>query len=370
MKIIDWYIIKKFIVTFFFCIFLFTVIAVVVDITEKTDNFLKSGWSTYKIFTDYYLAFIPHIIALLFPLFVFIAVIFFTSKMANRSEIIAILASGTSFNRILLPYFITSIFLSVGLFFASSYYVPKAEVKRTYFEDAYVNANSGYMQITRQNPSMYYRVDSFSYAGIRSYDTASKRGGPVYLYKIKDGKLVYNMRATNIVWDTAGAAKQKMGGKWKFENAFERKVDSLKETITIDSKKEFNFNFTPADLKNDMFAKDKMTSPELRRHIAIEQQRGGENINTYLIELYRRVATPFSVIILTLIGCIIAARKIRGGSGMHIAIGFILAAAYILMDRFSTIFSTKGNLPPMIAAWIPNIIFVFVAIYLYKKAPK
>lgn len=177
IKIIDWYIIKKFLSTFFFAIFVFTVIAVVIDFGEKTDNFVDTGWGLVEIFTNYYSAFIPHIIALLFPLFVFIAVIFFTSKMATRSEIVAILASGTSFQRFLLPYFITSLFLAVGLFFASSYLVPRSEVKRAHFETNYVNSTSGYHQMTEEDPNMYYKVDSFTYVGIRSYDTIAKKGG-------------------------------------------------------------------------------------------------------------------------------------------------------------------------------------------------
>lgn len=372
MKIIDRYIIKKFLTTFFFALFLFTVIAVVIDTGEKADDFIKSGWSTTKIITDYFFAFIPHIVALLFPLFVFIAVIFFTSKMATRSEIIAILASGTSFNRILLPYLITSVLLAFLLFFASAFLVPQAEVKRTYFEDTYVNANSAYMQMMKNQEaqSKYYKVDSFSYVGIRSYDTASKRGGPVFLYTIRNGRMVYNMRATDIIWDTAGANGRKNFGKWRLDRVFERYIDTLKERIVLDSKKDIKFNFSPSDLKSDMYAKDKMTTPELINHIRIERQRGGENLSSYEIELYRRVATPASVIILTLIGAIIASRKVRGGSGMHLAIGFVLAAIYILMDRFSTVFSTKGNLPAIVAAWTPNIVFIFVAYYLYRKAPK
>ncbi len=370
IKIIDWYIIKKFLSTFFFAIFVFTVIAVVIDFGEKTDNFVDTGWGLVEIFTNYYSAFIPHIIALLFPLFVFIAVIFFTSKMATRSEIVAILASGTSFQRFLLPYFITSLFLAVGLFFASSYLVPRSEVKRAHFETNYVNSTSGYHQMTEEDPNMYYKVDSFTYVGIRSYDTIAKKGGPIYLWEIRDAKAHYNMRAPNIFWDTAGAAKKKVAGTWKLDNVFERKIDSIQEKITIDSKKDFVFNFTPFDLRIDQYAEDVLTTPELKNHIRIERQRGGENVNIFLMELYRRTATPFSVIILTLIGAIVASRKVRGGNGMHLAMGFILAASYVVMDRFSTVFSTKGNLHPMLAAWIPNIIFIFVAIYLYRKAPK
>ncbi|HRH60368.1 MAG TPA: LptF/LptG family permease, partial [Chitinophagaceae bacterium] len=181
--------------------------------------------------------------------------------------------------------------------------------------------------------------------------------------RIKNNQLVYNLRAQNISWDTAKK-------KWQLQNVFERTIDGLHETSSMVPKKEMNFNFKPLDLSHDVYAKDKLTTPKLHSFIALEELRSAETLNTLQVEEYRRFATPVAVIILTLIGAVIASRKVRGGSGSHIALGIVLAATFILMDRFSTIFSTKGNLPPIIAAWIPNIVFTFVAIYLYKKAPK
>jgi lipopolysaccharide export system permease protein len=363
MKKIDWYIIRKFLTTFFFSIFLFTIISVVVDVSEKTDDFVKSGWSFRQIVMDYYIAFIPHIIALLFPLFVFIAVIFFTSKMAGRSEIIAILASGVSFRRVLRPFWLTGVLLAAILWLAASYVIPRAEVKRTYFEDKYVNGNSTYNPLLPTSNNLYFRIDSFTYAGIHFYDTANKTGGPFFMHRLKGNQLVYNLRADIMRWDTAK-------GKWQLQNVFERTLNGLNETVVMSTNKQMNFNFKPFDLKRDASAKDKMTTPELNHFIRLEQLRGTEGVNALLIERYRRDATPVSVIILTLIGAIVASRKVRGGSGMHLAIGFIIAALFILMDRFSTIFSTKGNLPPLIAAWIPNTVFTFVAYYLFRKSPK
>lgn len=364
MKKIDWYIIRKFLTTFFFSIFLFAVISVVVDVSEKTDDFVKSGWSFRRIVMDYYIAFIPHIIALLFPLFVFIAVIFFTSKMAGKSEIIAILASGVSFRRVLRPYFVAGLFLAALLWVANHFVIPRAEVKRTYFEDTYVNGNSSYNPLLAKNNNLYFRIDSFSYAGIHYYDTSNKSGGTFFMHRIKGNQLVYNLRAESIRWDTA-----KKGG-WVLNGVFERTIDGLKETVTLSPEKRVNYNFRPSDLRSDDFAKDKMTTPELQRQIYLDKMRGTEGINALIIERYRRDATPIAVIILTFIGGILASRKVRGGSGMHLALGFIIAAAFILMDRFSTIFSTKGNLPPVIAAWLPNIIFAGVAYYLFRKSPK
>jgi len=364
MKKLDWYILKKFLVTFFFCVFLFTVIAVVIDVSEKTDDFVKAGIGVKEIFNEYYLGFIPYIDALLFPLFVFIAVIFFTSKMAGRSEIIAILASGTTYARMLRPYWIGGISLALLLLFASAYVIPTANAKRTNFEARYIKVNSTYDPlVNRPAHNMYFRIDSFTYAGIRNYDTLTKFGGPFFMHRVKGNRLIYNLRAESFQWDTAT-------GKWKLNNVVERTINDLTEKVKTDNTLMLSFNFKPLDLNQDEYAKDKLTTPRLHRYIVEQELRGTEGLNTLQVEEYRRFATPFSVLVLTMIGAVIAGRKVRGGSGVHLAIGFVTAAIFILMDRFSTIFSTKSNFPPLIAAWLPNIIFTCIAIYFYRKAPK
>ncbi|MBH2004713.1 MAG: LptF/LptG family permease [Sphingobacteriia bacterium] len=363
MKKLDWYILRKFLTTFFFAIFLFAVIAVVIDVSEKTDDFVKSQLSLERIITDYYAGFIPHIIALLFPLFVFIAVIFFTSKMAGNSEIIAILASGTSYSRWMRPYWIGGGLLAVILWFANQYVVPRANQVRGSFEAKYIDANSSYSALLNNGNNIYLRIDSFTYAGIYSYDTAVKRGGPFFLYTIKNNKVIHNLRADYISWDTSV-------NKWKIETIVERKLLPMKEEVAPVVMRQMNYSFKPLDLSRDKYTKDKLTTPELNRFIALEELRGSEGLNSLKVERYRRDATCVTVLLLTLIGAIVAGRKVRGGSGVHLAVGFSIAALFIVTDRFSTIFSTKGNLPPLIAAWIPNLIFVFVVIYLYRKAPK
>lgn len=363
MKKLDWYILKNFIFTFVFSILLFAVIAVVIDVSEKTDDFVKSGLPASRIITDYYYGFVPHIIALLFPLFVFISVIFFTSKMAGRSEIIAILASGTSFNRWLRPYWVGGLLLALVLWFANQYIVPKANQIRGSFEANYIDRNSSYQQLLNTSSNIYVRIDSFSYAGINYYDTLSKRGGPFFMSTIKGNQVVKNIRAEAIVWDTATR-------KWKLENVIERNIQGLNEVVSMKDARIMDFNFRPFDLSRDKYTKDKLTTPELDRFIRLEELRGSEGLNVLKVERYRRDAVCVTVILLTLIGAVVAGRKIRGGSGGHLAIGFVTAALFILADRFSTIFSTKGNLPPVMAAWIPNLIFVFVLYRLYQKAPK
>lgn len=363
MKKLDWYILRKFLTTFFFAIFLFAVIAVVVDISEKTDDFVRSGLSIKQIITDYYYGFIPHIVALLLPLFVFIAVIFFTSKMAGRSEIIAILASGTSYNRWLRPYWIGGVFLALILWFANQYVVPRANQIRGTFEANYIDRNNSYNALLNTSSNIYLRMDSFTYAGIYSYDTLTKRGAPFFYYRLKNNTVVENLRADQISWDTSVK-------KWRLESVLERKINGLKEQLQMEPTRVMNFNFKPQDLSRDKYTKDKLTTPELDRFIRLEELRGSEGLNSLKVERYRRDATCVTVVLLTMIGAIVAGRKVRGGSGIHLAFGFMVAALFILADRFSTIFSTKGDLPPLLAAWIPNMIFVLVMISLYRKAPK
>ncbi len=363
MKKLDWYILKKFLRVFFFSIFLFAVIAVVIDVSEKTDDFVRSGLTGTEIFTHYYVGFIPHIIALLFPLFVFIAVIFFTSKMAGQTEIVAILASGTTYNRWLRPYWIGGVLLGLLLWVSNQWIVPKANNIRGSFEAAYVDAHSSYNALLTSSPDFYFRIDSFTYAGIYGYDTANKRGKGFFTYRVEKGKVVSNLRAENITWDTATK-------NWRLTDVIERKILEDRELVsfTMDMRKVYPFK--PMDIKKDKYTKDKLTSSQLIKQIKLEELRGSEGLNELKIERYRRDATPITVLLLTLIGGIIAGRKVRGGSGSHLALGFVIAALFIITDRFSTIFSTKGNLPPLLAAWIPNMIFIWVVYYLYKKAPK
>lgn len=360
---LDLYILKKFLLTFVFSILLFAVIAVVVDLSEKADDFVRSKLSSKQIFWKYYIGFIPYIIAFLFPLFTFISVIFFTSKMAGRSEIVAILASGVSFKRLLRPYLIGSILLALSLWGASRNLIPKANEIRVNFQAIYVDRNSSYNSLTHTSDNIYFRIDPFTYAGIRYYDTMGKTGTNFFMYQIKNNEVAYNLRAQNIRWDSAI-------NQWKVNTIVERHIAGIKEKLTRSDSMKMKFNFRPADLQMDDYLKDRLSTKDLDNYIKQQTIRGTEGLNTLKVERYRRDSTPVSLIILTIMGMSVAARKRRGGSGMHLAIGFITAAVFILTDRFSTIFSTKGNLSPLLAAWIPNILFTIVAFYMYKRAPK
>ena len=362
MKIIDRYILGKFLTTFFYCIIVMTVIVVVIDMSEKTDDFVKSKLPAWRIFTDYYAGFIPRIDAMLFPLFVFICVIFFTSKMAERTEVVAILSSGVSFKRFLLPYWIGSTFLASILWVGYQSVLPKANTVWSNFEAKYIGGALDYATAAFPK-NFYFRLDSNSYAGMRYFDTTSKSGGVFFIQKFINNKLVYNLRAENFAWDTA--TKQ-----WKMNKVLERTMEGDKEILKASVTLTKKYNFKPRDLRKDEFLKDRLTTPELNQLIQLEKLRGKEGINSLLVERYNRDAIPVSVIILSLIGAILASKKVRGGSGFHLAVGVVLSVLYILFSRFSIVFATKGNFPPLLAAWLPNILFGGLALYFYYKAPK
>ncbi|MHA4843501.1 LptF/LptG family permease [Flavitalea antarctica] len=365
IKKLDWYILKKFLSTTIFMVLIFSLISVVIDTSEKTDEFVKSGLSAYTILTEYYAGFVPFIISMIFPLMVFIAVILFTSKMAGRSEIIAILAGGVSFNRVLRSYLIGALILGGSFWLANQYLIPRANVLRGNFQARYIDSESSYekQEYYKKRRDYYYRLNADTYAGMRNYDSSTKtaRSG-FFMETIKDGQVVYNLRADNIRWDTA---KQ----NWQMTNVVERKLDGLKEEISHAESRNINLSMRPEEIE-DKYLKDKMTTPKLMSFIRAEEIKGTEGLNNYKVERYRRDATPFSVVLLTIMGAIIAAKKTRGGSGLHLAVGIVIAALFVVMDKFSLTFSTKSNFSPLLAAWMPNIIFGFVTAYIYRRAQK
>jgi lipopolysaccharide export system permease protein len=332
-----------------------------VDSSEHTENFVKSGLSAREIFSKYYLGFIPYIWGLLFPLFAFIAVIYTTSRLAMRSEIIAILAGGTSYLRFLRPYFFGGLILASLLYIASREFIPKGNEIRSNFHVKYFDRQD--LGQVGYRDTYYRRADTNSYIGIKYYDSTMKSAGGFFLHRTKDNHVIYNLRADAMKWDTAKK-------NWQLTNAVERKVEPKGEVINIYSSYNINLNLQPGDLRYDYYLKDKLTTAKLKEIIYREQMRGTEGLNTLKVERYRRSATPVSVFLLTIIGAIIASRKTRGGSGLHIAIGLIIGAIFILADKFSSTFSVKGDFHPLLAAWVPNLFFTIVCWWLYRRAPK
>ncbi len=279
--------------------------------------------------------------------------------MALQSEVIAILASGVTFQRWLRPYLVGGLFFALILWFSNRYVIPRGNEILDNFTLKYLKKSE-----FQQSAGTYYmRADANTYIGVKEYDTTNKFASGFFMERISDGKVQYNLRADAMRWD---AAKR----KWSLTNAVERTIDTMQEHIKTHPQLFINLNLKPADLRRDEHMQIKMTTPELVQFISAEEARGVEGLNTLKVEQHRRSATPFTVLLLTLIGAVVASRKTRGGSGLHLATGIGIAAVFIISDRFSTVFSTKGDFPPLLAAWMPNIVFSFVAYYMYRKAPK
>jgi lipopolysaccharide export system permease protein len=360
IKLIDRYIIKKFLGTFFFCLVLILTIAVVFDFAEKIDNFMEKQAPVKAIIFEYYMNFIPYFAMLFAPLFVFIAVIFFTSKMAISTEIIAILNSGMSFRRMMWPYFLSALFIATFTFVLTNYVIPKSNLIRMDFEDKYYHSSSS-KRITKQDIHRQVSRNVLVYMG--TFNPISQRGQNFTIEKVDSGKLVSKLTASSVSYDTTKH-------KWSAMNYYIREIKNDQEIITKGKQIDTTLSINPEDFSRDPGEVGTMTSSALNSYIDLLRLQGSDELKLFLIEKYRRFANPFAVFILTLIGVSLSSRKIRGGIGMNIGIGLTLSFSYILFLQFASQFSLKGNLGPMLAMWIPNIIYSIIGLVLYKLAPK
>jgi lipopolysaccharide export system permease protein len=360
IKLIDRYIIKKFLGTFFFCLVLILTIAVVFDFAEKIDNFMEKQAPVKAIIFEYYMNFIPYFAMLFAPLFVFIAVIFFTSKMAISTEIIAILNSGMSFRRMMWPYFLSAFFIATFTFVLTNFVIPKSNLIRMDFEDKYYHSSSS-KRITKQDIHRQVSKNVLVYMG--TFNPISQRGQNFTIEKMDSGKLVSKLTASSVSYDTTKH-------KWTAMNYYIREIKNDEEIITKGKQIDTTLTIKPEDFSRDPGEVGTMTSRALNSYIDLLRLQGSDELKLFLIEKYRRFANPFAVFILTLIGVSLSSRKIRGGIGMNIGIGLTLSFSYILFLQFASQFSLKGNLGPMLAMWIPNIIYSIIALVLYKLAPK
>jgi lipopolysaccharide export system permease protein len=355
MKKLDWYIVRKFLSTFFFAIMILAVISCVIDYSEKVDN-IVSKKAPFLVVANYYMNFIPHITALLFPLFIFIATIFFTSKLAYKSEIIAILSSGVSYTRFLRPYAVGGGFLCLVSLIANHWIIPNANKQRIDFENTYINdANFRY---TTDNMHLGLAKGLFVY--LQNFNFDNYTGNRFCAEKMDGTMLTEKLMADIAVYDTVKKI-------WHLHNVVIRTNDTLHEKLVKVPDMDVKYPFTPRDLNRGDAIKEALTTPELDRYVKEEQLRGQENLNTFFIERERRTATPFAGFILTMIGVSIASRKIRGGSGFHLALGIAISAIFVMSLQVSTTFATKSDLDPLIAVWIPNVIFGVVAFVLYRR---
>jgi lipopolysaccharide export system permease protein len=358
MRTIDIYIIKKFLGTFFLTLVLLIFIVIVFDISEKIDDFLRHDAPLTAIIFDYYLNFVPYFINLFSYLLTFIAVIFFTSRMASDSEIIAILSSGISFRRMLFPYFISASVLGLLSFFLANFIIPYTNRSMFAFERSYINDPR---EFSDQNIHKQISPGVFIY--LENFNIHENSGRKFTLEEFKNQKLVYKLKGERIVWDSLRL-------KWQISNLFVRKIDGMNESVKNMAKLDTVLPFRPADFAEDIEEVKTMNYFMLQEHIKRKELRGDSDLIKFKVKKYERIAFPFATLILTLIGVSVSSRKVRGGIGFHLGLGLALTFIYILFMQIFTVFATFGDLPPLIAVWIPNIIFGFIAMFLYTIAPK
>ncbi len=357
MKKIDWYIIKKFLGTYIFTIILILSIAIVLDYSDNIDKFTAHNAPWEAIIFKYYLNYIPYFANLFSPLFVFVAVIFFTSKLAGDSEIIAMLASGISFNRLLKPYFISATLIAIFTFALNSYVIPKANIERIEFRHKYIRDRSVKVQDNNQ-----FMVEPGVVAFFYTYDNIKHTGRNFALEKFENKKLVSRL--------TADRAIYKGDYKWKITNYHIRNIDDRGETLSSGIEMDTIIAIAPDDIIISKSDCEKMTTPELHVYIEKQKARGVGNIKDFEIEYHKRWAAIATSFILTLIGVSLSSRKVKGGMGVNIGIGLVLSFLYILFQTVSSTFAVSGEMSVPFAVWLPNIVFSFIAYYLYLKAPR
>lgn len=359
MKKIDLYIFKKFIGTFFFAISMLILIVIIFDLSENIDSFVKHNAPWQRVLVDYYITSIPYYINLYIYLFTFIAVVFFTSKMAGHSEIIAILSSGVSFWRMLYPYMLAAITLAVLSLYLGNFLIPQTNEIRRKFKDEYMERLS---QSAGRNVHIQIGKDEFVY--VEAYNITKQYGYKFAWEKYEGSELKYKLMSDIIYHDTVEE------NRWLIDPYAIRNIEDGGESIELGRNLDTVLNLRPTDLyimKEDF---EEMNFFELRDHIQGLQARGAEGIKAYQVEMHQRMASPAAILILTLIGAALSSRKVRGGIGMHLGIGITIAFSYILFMQVSKSFAIAGGLSPALAAWIPNFIFCIIGIYLLKKAPK
>lgn len=360
IKKLDGYIIRKFIGTYIYSIVLIISISIVFDVNENLAKFTTYHAPLRAIVFDYYANFVPYFANLFSPLFVFIAVIFFTSKLAGNSEIIAMLACGMSFKRLLRPYMISAAMISILNFYLGAYVIPQGTVVRHNFESQYKNSKK-----TTTASNVQLQVDKGVIAYISQYDDKHKTGYGFSLDKFENKKLISHMTANVIKYDTISDSRY----HWKAINYKIRTLKGMREHITSGMEIDTMIIMEPMDLVFSKGQQETFTSPELKRYISKQKDRGSSNVVQYEVEYHKRIATSFASFILTVIGLSLSSRKRKGGMGLYLGIGMALSFSYILLQTVCATFAINANTPPMLAAWIPNILYTFIAYYCYKKAP-
>ncbi|MFL9844284.1 LptF/LptG family permease [Flavobacterium rhizosphaerae] len=356
MKIIDWYILKRYLATFFVMLFMFIPIGIVIDVSEKINRILENDVAFSKV-AQYYVDFTIYFANLLFPIFLFLSVIWFTSKLANNTEIIAILSSGISFFRFLRPYIIGATFISLLALAMGFYFVPKASKGFNDFRYTYLSNSKE----IRQTTDVYKQISDSETIYVSSFSYASQMGYNFNLEKTKGNKLLYKITANTIKYN-------KEDSTYTLSGYNKRIIGELNDELISENTKKFKFNFEPDDLTPAVYAAETMTLGQLNRFIESEKKRGSGNISAYLVVKYKKYSLPVSAFILTVIAVAVSAMKRRGGMGINLALGIALAFIFIFFDKVFGTLASKSDMSPLIAVWIPNITFGILAIVLLRNA--
>jgi len=359
LKKIDILIIKKFLGTFFFTLLLVMCVIVVFDLSEKLEDFIKNEAPLKAIIFDYYLNLIPYFANMLSPLFIFISVIFFTSKMASNSEIVAILSGGISFSRMLRPFLICAFVLGGLSYYLNNFLIPDANKKRLAFEEVYYRN-----KLRNFSQNIHMKINDNTYIYMTNFVVDLNLGNNFSIERFNDeGELEYKLLSDNVKWDSTTS-------KWSITNYVERRIDGLNETISKGVRKDTTLNLKPEEFKRRNSYVTTMDFFELNDFIEEQKFKGSQQVVIYELEKQQRGAYPFATFILTLIGVSVSSRKVRGGIGLHIGFGLLISFSYILFMQVSSTFAINSGFPAVIAIWIPNILYSFLALYLLKKAPK
>ncbi|MGZ5244862.1 MAG: LptF/LptG family permease [Bacteroidia bacterium] len=357
-KLLDLYLAKKFLATLGFILLMTAVVSVVFDISEKIDDILEGDASAKAIIVDYYFNFVPVIINLTSPLIIFISALYFTARLANNAEILSMLSSGISYYRLIVPYIAVAVLLAGIDWGLKNYILPNAHENVDAFEKRYILAEYHYQakNIHRQlDKTSYFYAQGISYKESRAYRFA--------IDKFEGQNLVYKLTSTDAIYDS-------VTGSWVVYNYVIRDINGLQEKLSRGDTMRVKIPITMADFTEKSRKTPTLTTPELNDFIEKERFKGESMVDFYLVEKYKRTAMPFAIIILVVIAVALATRKIRGGIGTHLLVGILIAISYELMMRFSTTFATNSDLNPLLAVWLPNIIYGTLALYLLKVTPK
>ena len=360
LKRLDRYIIGKFIGTYIYSIVLIISISIIFDINENLAKFTTNHAPLKAIVLDYYANFVPYFANLFSPLFVFIAVIFFTSKLASNSEIIAMLASGTSFKRLMRPYMMAAALIAVINFYLGAYIIPRGTVIRQNFETLYKNKRK-----VTQAENVQLQVGKGVIAYIQHYDDLTRRGFGFSLDKFENKKLVSHLTANTIYYDSISDSRY----HWQLQGYKIRTLKGLREHITSGQTLDTLIMMEPMDLVFSQGQQETFNSTELLQYISKQQERGSQNVVQYEVEYHKRIATSFASFILTIIGASLSSRKRKGGMGLYLGIGLALSFSYILLQTISATFAINVGTPAVVAAWLPNVIYACIAYFCYRQAP-